>query len=128
MGFNSPGWVVSEAVTVKFYCENLKKFQNFFHLFQNKADFQFWHHLPGSLGDIYMHAQLKPLCLCMCRLRSETPRMHPGPGPTVHMEVKNLLRHRPGGQANNTRTCQDFPPQPVLLLVGGGVHFMIKAE
>lgn len=41
-------------------------------------------------------------------LTTEPPRMQPGLGPSVHMELKNLLRHRQGGQANNTRTCEDL--------------------
>lgn len=41
-------------------------------------------------------------------LTTEPPRMQPGLEPSVHMEVKNLLRHRQGGQANNTRTCEDL--------------------
>lgn len=93
------------------------KIPEFPQLFQNRADSQYWHHPPGSLGDIYMHAQLALLILCMCRLCLETPRVHPGPGPSVHMEVKNLLRHRPGGQDNNTSICRDSP-QPVFLFWG----------
>lgn len=30
-------------------------------------------------------------------LTTEPPRMQPGFGPSVHMELKNLLRHRQGG-------------------------------
>lgn len=32
------------------------------------------------------------------------PRMQPGCRPSVHMEVKNLLRHRQRGRASSTRT------------------------
>ena len=41
-------------------------------------------------------------------LTTEPPRMQPGFEPSVHMEVKNLLRHRQGGRANNTVACEDL--------------------
>lgn len=41
-------------------------------------------------------------------LTTEPPRMQPGLGPSVHMELKNLLHHRQGGQANNTGAHEDL--------------------
>lgn len=41
-------------------------------------------------------------------LTTEPPRMQPGLGVSVHMEMKNLLRHRLGGRANGTEAHEDF--------------------
>lgn len=54
-------------------------------------------------------------------LTTEPPRMQPGLGPSVHMELKNLLRHRQGGQANNTGACEDL----LFSLKWGLRHFTI---
>lgn len=55
-------------------------------------------------------------------LTTEPPRMQPGLRPSVHMELKNLLRHRHGGQASNTSTCEDL----FFSLKWGLWHFMIQ--
>lgn len=49
-----------------------------------------------------------PYGLADGELTTEPPRMQPGLGPSVHMELKNLLRHRQGGQASNSGACEDL--------------------
>ena len=51
-------------------------------------------------------------------LTTEPPRMQPGLGPSVHMELKNLLRHRQRGQANNTGACEDLFFSPKMGCLG----------
>lgn len=41
-------------------------------------------------------------------LTTKPPCMQPGLGPSVHMDLKNLLRHRQEGQANNFGACEDL--------------------
>lgn len=55
-------------------------------------------------------------------LTTEPPRMQPGLGPSVHMEVKNLLRHRQGGQADEPGAASE---DLYFSLKWGLRHFMI---
>lgn len=40
-------------------------------------------------------------------LTTEPPCMQSGRRPSVHMDLKNLLRHRQTGRAKNTGACKD---------------------
>lgn len=60
-----------------------------------------------SLKSVYVLSFTLCLSFADEELTTEPPRMQPGLGPSVHMELKNLLRHRQGGQASNSGACED---------------------